>query len=98
MSQYKITNNEKLLNPITDPIDKGKRLYLSTFLDLNDAASKSLVLEKFSKSKQLQDYRSDFYNDYQVKQKDKEMESLRNKNEQSEYIKLWHGKRPAYIR
>ena len=91
MAQLKITNTEKLLNPITDEIDKGS-IDSIIFIDLNSAALKSLDLEMFGKSKKLQNYRSEFYDDYQLKQQQKVMDSLKTQEEKTDYLKLWDCK------
>ena len=91
MAQLKITNTEKLLNPITDEIDKGSIDSIIP-IDLNSAALKSLDLEMFGKSKKLQNYRSEFYDDYQLKQQQKVMDSLKTQEEKTDYLKLWDCK------
>lgn len=63
-------------------------LHLFTVLDLNDAAIKSLDLENYQKNKKLNEYRSEFLQDYSYKQHLKDVDKERHVQGRQEYLKL----------
>jgi hypothetical protein len=62
------------------------------FLDLMDAASRSLDVEKYSKAQMLNEYRKDFAEDVNHKNKIKESEMIKAQRDKESYVQMCNGR------
>jgi hypothetical protein len=76
--------NQKSLTKVRYSINVG--------LDLNDAAIKSLDLENYKKNKKLNDYRTEFLQDYSNKQQLRDVDKARHVEGRQEYLRLCDGR------